>query len=80
MTSYASKSCKKWPRCSGPEHAKFVYLKLHFLKIPVDSVLYNTEHYGMHDDTDDEQSVRCSRHCPSELEFFVLIQRCVLAE
>ena len=41
----------------GPKHAKFVYLKLHFLKIPTDSVQYNTEHYGMHDDTDDEHSI-----------------------
>ena len=41
----------------GPKHAKFVSLKLHFLKIPMDSVQYNTGHYGMHDDTDDEHSV-----------------------
>ena len=41
----------------GPEHAKFGYLKLHFLKIPMDNVQYNTKHYGMHDDTDDEHSV-----------------------
>ena len=27
------------------------------LKIPMDSVLYNTEYYEMHDDTDDEPSV-----------------------
>ena len=38
----------------GQKHAKFVYLKLHFLKIPMGSMQYNTEHYGMHDDTDDE--------------------------
>ena len=27
------------------------------LKIPMDSVQYNTEHYGMHDDTDGEHGV-----------------------
>ena len=42
----------------GPEYAKFVYLKFHFLKIPMDNAVQsNTEHYGMHDDTDDEHSV-----------------------
>ena len=41
----------------SPKHAKFVYLKLHFLKIPMDSVRNNKEHYGMHDETNDEHSV-----------------------
>ena len=41
----------------GPKHAKFAYLKLHFLEIPMDSEQYNTEHYGMHDDTENEHSV-----------------------
>ena len=35
----------------SPKHAKFVYLTLHFLKTPLDSMKYNREHYGMHDDT-----------------------------
>ena len=41
----------------GSKQAKFVYLKLHFLKIHMDSVQYNTEDYGMHDDMDDEHSI-----------------------
>ena len=50
----------------GPEHTKFVCLKLQFLKSPIDNVQYNTEHHGMHDDADDEclgvaETVRRSR-------------------
>ena len=41
----------------GQEHLKSVYLKLHFLKLPMKNVQYITEHYGMHDDTDDEHNV-----------------------
>ena len=31
--------------------------KVALLKVPIDSVQYNTEHYGINDDTDDEHSV-----------------------
>ena len=44
--------CNKRPktrRMRSPEVA--------LLKIPKDSVLYNTEHSGINDDTDDEHSV-----------------------
>ena len=44
-------------KIDGPERAEFVYIKLYFLKIPMDNVQDNTEHYRIHDDTNDEHSV-----------------------
>ena len=42
----------------GPKHAECIHRKLvTLLKIPMDSVQYNTKHCGIHDDTDDEHSV-----------------------
>ena len=58
------------------KHTISVYLKLHFLQIPMDSVQYNTEHYEMHHDMDNEHS----RNHPLESESFVLIQRRVRVE
>ena len=55
-------------RDSGPKYAKLFCLKLHFSKIPMDSVQWNTKHYGMHDD------IAFFRYCknrPSKLYSFV---------
>ena len=40
----------------GPKHAN-AFTKSCTFEIPMDSVLYNTEHCGIDDDTDDEHSV-----------------------
>ena len=48
--------------------------KVTLMKIPMDSVQYNTKHCGIIDDTDDEHSVFVLQKLPVESESFVLIQ------
>ena len=61
-------------RDRGSETFKICLPKVALLKIPMDSVQYNTEHCGMHDDTDDKHRVRCSRNRSLQSESFVLMQ------
>ena len=57
-----------------PETRRMSSQKLALLKIPMDSVQYNTEHCGIYDDTDNEHSVQGQQKPPVESESLVLIQ------
>ena len=50
-------NCVKNGQDRWSETLKIRLPKVALLKIPMDSVQYNTEHCGMHDDTDGEHRV-----------------------